>query len=156
MELIPIHLLAPVLLMVAYSDLRYLRIPNPLSIVALALFVVTMPLLDLGEIGWRMFGAVAVFGVGFAMFALRLVGGGDVKFLAVLMLFVPSHTYALFMLNFSATLLVGIAAILTLRVAPILQSSRFIAIKAKSRFPMGVSIALTGLTHPFVVAALNL
>lgn len=156
MELIPLHLLAPVLLMVFYFDLRYLRIPDALTLIAIVLFVLTVPLLDLGEAGWRILGAALVFAIGFAMFAVRLVGGGDVKFLAALMLFVPSHSYPLFMLNFSATLILGIAIILTLRVAPVFQGGQFISIKAKSRFPMGISIAVTGLSHPFIVAALGL
>lgn len=154
MELIPLLLLAPVMVAVAYADLRYLRIPNILGLAALALFVLTAPLLTWGELGWRMTAAAIVFGVSFAMFALRLIGGGDVKIIAALMLFIPSQTHALFALNFSASLLLGIALILTLRAAPIFQNTRFVSIKTENGFPMGISIALSGILHPFLVSAL--
>ena len=154
MELIPLLLLAPVMVAVAYSDLRYLRIPNILGLVALVLFVVTAPLLTFGELGWRMTAAAVVFAIGFAMFALRLIGGGDVKILAALLLFIPSQTYSLFALNFSASLLLGIAFILTVRALPLFRQSQFVSLNTKSGFPMGISIALSGILHPFLVTAL--
>ena len=155
MDMLPLLLLSPLLLSVAYFDLRYMRIPNVLSVLAVALFVLTMPLLGWHEFAARLVAATIVFGIGFAVFALRMVGGGDVKILAGLMLFIPSQTYQTFGFGFSAALLLGIVFVLGLRVIPRLQRTHWVTIQARGTFPMGISIALAGLIHPFVVYTLQ-
>jgi prepilin peptidase CpaA len=71
--------------------------------------------------------------------------------LAALMLFIPSQTYSLFALNFSAAMLLGISFILMLRSAPGLEKTSFDGIASRGKFPMGISIAGAGLMHPFVI-----
>lgn len=131
-----------------------MRIPNVLVYIALALFVVTAALLPWTEIGWRVGIACAVLFVGFILFALRLFGGGDIKMLSALMLFIPSQTLSLYGVIFSASMLLGIAFILTLRRAPFAENSSWVSLGATGKFPMGISIALSGLLHPFAVNAL--
>lgn len=151
MALVPLILLTPVLIAVAYSDLRYLRIPNLLVGIALFLFLVTTPLIGIPEAAIRLLAGVIVFSVGAVTFALRWFGGGDVKMLAALVLFVPSQTYSLFALNFSVAMLVGISFLLMLRRAPGVQNLGFEGIAAQGKFPMGISIAGAGILHLFVV-----
>ena len=93
-----------------------------------------------------------VFCIGFVGFALRMFGAGDVKMLAVLMLFVPPYTWPLFWLVFSLSMLLGIGFVLTLRSAPFAERSRMVSMRAKGMFPMGVAIALAGWLHPVALS----
>lgn len=72
----------------AIGDVKTYRIPNAFSLALLALyplFALTAPyaVAPLASLGVM----AAVLAVGFALFALRLVGGGDVKLLTALSLF---------------------------------------------------------------------
>ncbi len=154
MQLIPLILLIPVLLAVAWTDLRSMRIPNVLSLIALAICIVTAPLIPMPEIGLRL-AAAAITGVfGLILFGLRLMGGGDLKILTVLMLAIPSRTWIEFGWLFSASVLLGAAFLILLRSAPWLTDSSWITIRARSKFPLGLSIAMAGIAHPFFVNAL--
>lgn len=151
MALIPLLLLSPILVAVAYNDLRYMRIPNTLVGIAIALFLLTTPLIGWHEAGYRLIAGLLVFGIGWITFALRWFGGGDVKMLAALVLFVPSQTYSVFAWNFSMSMLVGISLILLLRRMPGNANLGCLGISSVGKFPMGISIAGAGLIHPFVV-----
>jgi prepilin peptidase CpaA len=151
MNVIPLMLMAPVLIAVAYCDLRYLRIPNLLGIISIVIFVLTAPLLDFNEVVWRSTAGAIVLVVGFIAFALRLLGGGDVKMLAALLLFIPSQTLSYFALNFSASMFLGILFILTLRAVRWQPGPGWVSFSATGKFPMGISIALSGLIHPFLI-----
>ncbi len=153
--LVPLILLSPVLLVTAYCDLRYMRIPNLLSLLAIPVFLLTVPLIGLPEAGMRLSAAALVFAVGVAGFALRLLGGGDVKILAVLISFIPSATWTLYMLVFAGSLLAGLIAIVAWRAVPQLHVQGWVSATAPGTFPMGISVALSGLAHPFVVIALS-
>jgi prepilin peptidase CpaA len=67
----------------AISDLVSMTIPNRVSGVILASFVVLAPLSGLAwpEIGMNLVAGLAVFGACFALFALNVMGGGDAKLL---------------------------------------------------------------------------
>ncbi|NUB45299.1 hypothetical protein GEU84_012945 [Fertoebacter nigrum] len=75
------------------------------------------------------------------------MGGGDVKGLSALMLFVPPQGLSLFLLALSAALFLGIGALALARWGFGLPTSPSAALRTK-RFPMGVSIALAGLALP--------
>lgn len=153
--LLPLLLLAPVLVAAALSDLRDMRIPNGLSLIALALFLLCLPFVGLAEAGLRAAVAAAVFALGFVGFALRLIGGGDAKFLAAVTLFIPVETLALFALVLAAALVLGVLAVLGLRASPWAEAATWRAARPGDSFPMGLSIALAGLAHPAVVVALQ-
>lgn len=74
-DLIPLILIAPLLVFAGYSDLRHMRIPNFLSLAALALFVLTAPLLAWNELALRAVAGLIVFGLGFVAFMFGLFGG---------------------------------------------------------------------------------
>jgi len=147
-ELVPLVLLAPVLIATAISDLRWLRIPNTLVLIALAIFAVSCPFLPIAETGLRLLTAAITLVVGFALFSLRLFGGGDVKMFAALMLFVPSQERLLFMQIFAFSLLLGSLTTLALQSAPIARQLHWESTRRKGKFPMGISIALAGLLLP--------
>lgn len=154
MDLLPFLLLMPILVAAAYMDLRDMRIPNYLVLAAIAIFLVTAPLVGWEELQWRLVAAASVFLIGFVLFALNLFGGGDVKLLSAVMLFIPSQSLQVFGLVFSASLLLGILFILCLRATAVLQSSNWVSLQKPGTLPMGISIAAAGIAHPLVLAAL--
>ncbi len=150
-DLLPLFLLSPVLAAVAYFDLRYMRIPNKLVLIAVCLFLVVTPFFSWSEIAVRGAVAFSVLAIGFGLFAMGLFGGGDAKMMAALMLFIPSQTYTLFAYGFSVAMMAGIGLILLLRCVPVLTDSSWVSMQQKGTFPMGISIALAGLLHPLAV-----
>jgi prepilin peptidase CpaA len=154
-QLVPLLMLAPVLVAVGYFDLRYLRIPNLLSLIGLGIFALSFPLLGWSEVGTRLGVAAAVLLVGTLAFAARLFGGGDVKILSVLMLFIPSGSLMLYSWGFSAALILGILLVLVLRRTPVVRHSSWEGIRSHGKFPMGISIALSGLFHPVAIQLIS-
>lgn len=155
MMLLPLFLFAPVLLYVAQSDVRRMRIPNAASLIGVALFVVTAPLIGVDEAMTRMIVAFVVFAIGFLLFMLRVLAGGDVKILAVLMLFIPSGTLTLFAMVFSFSMLAGIAIVTGTRAMSIPQLSGWVSMRARGHMPMGLSISMAGIGHLVLLYALN-
>lgn len=154
-ELVPLVLLSPVLVATGYSDLRRMRIPNALSLAALALFAVSAPfLMPLEAIALRAAIAAGVLCLGFLMFAFGLVGAGDVKIFSALLLFVPTPTMSVFLFVFSVAMILGMALMPVLRALPNAAQTGWVALERDAKFPMGISIAMAGLAHPVVVFAL--
>ena len=150
-QLLPLILLAPVLVAAAVSDLRRMRIPNWLGLVAVALFVALLAAGAVTDPIMRVIAAAAVLVIGFGIFALGAIGGGDVKFLAAMMLFVPPSTLTLFAYVFSAAMIVGMVSVLAARRSGLLATSSWRAFDGETGFPMGLSISLAGLAHPLIV-----
>ena len=148
MALGPLILIAPLLCWVAYSDLSRMKIPNAISLIAVAIFAVAAIAAPPDDLVLRLAIAGAALVLGFISYCFGLFGGGDVKMLAALLLFVPVPTLVLFAYVFSASMLVGIAIILTLRRIPAAHRLGWKSISGSNKFPMGISIALAGLAHP--------
>lgn len=145
-------IIAPILVYAAYSDLRWLRIPNGVSLLMLAIFALVAMTLPWSELMWRTSIGATIFVIGLVLFAARLIGAGDVKLLSALLLFVPSsHTLPFFQL-FSVSLLLGVAFISVCRRLPQLQTLGWRSVDTPRSFPMGISIALAGLLLPLLVA----
>ncbi|WP_421593118.1 A24 family peptidase [Shinella sp. M27] len=68
----------------ACSDLLTMTIPNRVSVILLAAFLIVTPLVGLGlpAITIHLGAGLLVFSIGFALFALNVMGGGDVKVLS--------------------------------------------------------------------------
>ena len=147
-ELVPLILLWPILAAVAYSDLRYMKIPNWLVLMALALFVLTLPLFGLPEITARLVLGGIVFLICLTAFSLGYVGGGDAKFLPVLMLFVPPYSLPLFAYVFLLSVGLGLLFTLALQHSDAARRSGWAGTVARGRFPAGVTMALAGLGLP--------
>jgi prepilin peptidase CpaA len=150
--LVPLVTLAPLLLVTIWFDLRFLRIPNVLVGAVVATAIVLAPfLLTWPDSLTRIVVAGVVFAAGFAGFMCRLIGGGDVKMLAALMLFVPLNQMAAFCLLFAAALLIGIGAVQALRAFAHRPGSIWGVLREKHRYPMGLSIGMAGLALPWVM-----
>lgn len=148
MATLPLILIAPLLCWVAYCDLSRMQIPNAISLIAVAVFACIAALAPPDDLLPRIAVAAAVLTVGFVSYCFGLFGGGDVKMLAALVLFVPVPTLTLFAFVFSASMLIGMAAVLTVRRIPAARRLGWKSLTADAGFPMGVSIALAGLVHP--------
>lgn len=155
MPLVPIILISPLLLAVGYYDLRFMRIPNPLTLIAIGMFVVLALIAPPDDLFFRVVAALTVLVLGVIGFAFGLIGGGDVKFLSTLVLFVPVHRLGIFANVFSVSLLIGIALILGLRRIPATADWGWKSFSGSTKFPMGISIALAGLAFPWVEMALG-
>lgn len=152
--LFPLFCIAPLLVAAAWCDLRYMRIPNVLSLAAVAVFALAALVVPPDDLAARLTVAVSVFALGFVAFAFRLFGGGDVKLLSALMLFVPFAHLTLFANVFSASMLIGIALILGLRRVIPAAGIGWVSFQS-NKFPMGISIALAGLSFPVVALMLG-
>lgn len=153
---LPLVLASPLLAAMAYGDLRRLRISNRLVLAMVAVFVLCLPLLQLPEIGLRVAAATAIYFIGAAGFALGLWSGGDVKALSALMLLMPSSTLMVYAYVFSASMVVGLALVLSLRTIVGSPESAWSSLRPRAGFPMGVSIALSGLLLPPAVILVSL
>lgn len=151
MSFVPLMLLSPLLLYVGYSDLRYMKIPNVLSIIAIVGFAASLLFFPAEDLMMRVVAASCVFALGFLGFCFRMLGGGDVKILSVLILFVPVSSLSIFMYAFSAALILGVAAVVTLRARPIHAIKDWQTSRASGKLPMGISIAAAGIVHPYLV-----
>ncbi len=76
------------------TDLLTLRIPNRVSLILCGSFLIVAPLAGLGltQIGLHIAGALGLLFLGFILFALNYIGGGDAKLLPAIGLWLgPMH-----------------------------------------------------------------
>ncbi|MDV7269942.1 prepilin peptidase [Thioclava sp. A2] len=140
-DLLLLALVLPLVVAAALSDLRRLKIPNSYVLVAVVIFLGVAPvLLTLDDLGARVLGAGIALAIGFVLFGLRLFGGGDVKMMAALMLFVPVGASALFMQMFSLALLVTAGGMLFVQRAG--GHPDWASVQARGKMPVGVPMAL--------------
>lgn len=151
----PMFLLLPILAAVAWCDLRMLRIPNLLPLAMVLVFCAAVVAAPPSDLLARLVVAGLVFGFGFLGFALRMVGGGDVKALSALMLFVPAGSVVLFANLFALSLILGVVTVLSLRRLPLAAAQGWKSLTGPVRFPMGISIAMAGIAHPLLLSALQ-
>jgi len=135
----------------AVSDFRTYLIPNSISLSIAVLYpahVIASP----GAVDWphAALAALAVLAVGFALFAMRYAGGGDVKLAAAVALWAgPANLPAFLVLT---TIAGGVLALATashlrfLRPLPdlALAPDEASALKLRTSVPYGVAIALGG------------
>jgi len=140
----------PALLAVAAGwDLASFTIPNFLQAALLAAFVAFAIAvgLSLPAIGYHLLAGVAGLAIGFALFALGYIGGGDAKLFAVLMLwlgFGDILAYALFASLFGGALTLGLLFLRNLPLPSLLARQGWIVRlhDEKSGIPYGVALAL--------------
>lgn len=118
---VPLAAFVGLLVYGALSDLLTYTIPNRISLMAIALFVVFAPLSGLAaaEIGMHLAAFALVLTVAFAMFAFGWIGGGDAKLAAVTALWLGFSDLASYLV---VAALAGGAltlAILALRMLPV-------------------------------------
>lgn len=136
----------------AYSDWKKYTIPNYLSLILIILypvFILTSPL----EISWpfSLIVAAIAFVVGFALFAMGLFGGGDVKLITALCLWAGTS----FILTFLVSMVLAggflvLVVIIREALKQMTDKGGFIngaraAIRTKTPVPYGVAIAIGSL-----------
>lgn len=133
------------LIAAAISDLQSRRIPNSISLAICGLFgffalaEVISGAAFLGAVVWPLLSAFIVFLITAGLFALRMMGGGDVKLMAATALFAGPALSLHFVLY--VTLLGGFVAAGTLAHA---KFSKVMALE-QAKVPYGVAIAAGGL-----------
>lgn len=152
MDFDPLLLIAPLLVFAAYWDLRFLRIPDIISVAVVTAFVFCALLSAPDDLMTRLLVTMVVFGIGVLAFAFRLVGGGDVKLFSALVLFIPADRLILFANVFSVSLLIGIGGIVALRRSRFAGVVQWKSLSEPRAFPMAVSIAFAGLTYPVLAS----
>jgi prepilin peptidase CpaA len=135
----------PISIWVAWSDMKFMKIPNKAVIALMAVFlVVGLIALPLGEYGWRLTHFVVVLTVGFVLNMAGAVGAGDAKFAAAMapMIALGDAQVALFL--FAAVLLTAFVVHRFFRAFPKIRSG---APDWKSwtsnKFPMGLTLVGT-------------
>ncbi|WGW03516.1 prepilin peptidase [Tropicibacter oceani] len=113
-------LVVPICILTFYVDMRSKKISNLtvwalfLSFVAIGVF--TMPLIDFA---WRFVHYAVVFAYGLLLWFFRQIGAGDVKFAAVLALFIHAGDIRLMLLIAAAAMAAATLTVLVTRWTPL-------------------------------------
>ncbi len=135
---------APFAFWAAWSDLRRLIISNKLNIwLAVAFVPVGLVLLPLDVFGWRLLVGLIVLLIGYILNITGVVGGGDAKYAAALILYVAYEDLAPFFMTF---LIMTISAFLTHRGFRLAGAAGWTNAEWKSwtsgkNFPMGLALS---------------
>ena len=148
MDDLPLILAAPLMAVILWTDLRHMRISNRLvgAVAALGIgcaFAGLMP-----DLGARLIAGGVVFAIGIALFTLGMMGGGDVKMLAVLVPLVPPQELPAFTMLLAATMLSGALLLAGVRRAVGGPDSAWVSLRMRGRYPLGVSIAAAAMILP--------
>lgn len=151
----------PIAIWVAWSDMKFMKIPNK-AVVALALVylviglaLVALSVLTLKAWAWGWVLLAIVLAIGFVTNAINLVGAGDAKYAAAMApFFIGADIRFVFML-FAACLLGAFAAHRILRAIPAFRRATPDWVSWTHRkFPMG--LALSGTLVFYISAAILL
>ena len=125
-----------------------MRIPNKLVLLFGVVALVALPFqIPLEEALWRSGIAAAVFVGGLVLYARRMMGAGDVKLLAVLMVLIPVADVRSFTLLLSLCILSGVGAWVITRKLRGNAPTRWRSLQPQGRFPLGLSIGMAGLVY---------
>lgn len=111
-------LFAAIMLAAAVIDLMSYRIPNQLVVALFALFAIVAAV-NWNEVPWlsHVAAAILVFGAGVLLYAIRQMGAGDVKLLAVVALWSGVFSLPQLLVFVAVCGFLGMLVILLLRVA---------------------------------------
>jgi prepilin peptidase CpaA len=147
----------------ASMDLFTFTVPNRVAIVLIIGFALLAPLVGLGwpDIGWHVLAAAGALVIGFTLFALGWIGGGDAKLFAASALWLgPEHLVAYCLV---ASLLGGGLTLLILQMrsmalpASLAGEGWLARLHDKNQgVPYGIALAVSGLIYypytPFMAA----
>lgn len=144
----------PLMILTAWSDLKYLKISNRLVLGVVAVFVIAgLWGLPPETLLWRLGAGAVVLVIGFCIFALGGIGGGDAKMAAALVPFVaPVDIVGLLMLYAVLTLVLMMLLRLAMHLARHTETG-WLALDqlhkpARERvFPMGLIFGCTILVY---------
>lgn len=149
-------LTVPIAIWVAWSDMKFMKIPNK-SVVALACvwFVLGWPVTGLTVWLWGLALLAIVLVIGFLIATGGLVGAGDAKFAAAMAPFFTGSDLRLLLALFAACLLGAFAAHRIARAIPAIRSATAEwASWTHRKFPMGLALTGTLIFYPVVAALL--
>jgi prepilin peptidase CpaA len=138
--------IVPVCLFVAWSDMKFMRIPNKTVLLLVGIYaLVGLLALPFMDYAWRWVHLLVVLAIGFVASSAGLVGAGDAKFAAAMAPFIALGDAVLVLMLFSAILL---GAYVTHRVARAIPAIRRAAPDweswtRKRDFPMGLALGGT-------------
>lgn len=156
--LILLGLSFPIVIWAAWSDLKFMTIPNKACIALFVLFVIVAPfLLPLPDYGVRLLQAVIVLIIGFVLTSIGILGGGDSKLFAAMAPFVAYSDIGMF---FFLLAFLSLAAIVLHRLLPRLSFfkswvSGWKSFNVSEKFPFGLPLA-GALSMYLAVTAYNL
>lgn len=150
-------LLLPVGIWVAWSDMKFMKIPNKAVVTAVGIFVVFgLIALPFSDYLWRYVHFGVVLALGFAGNLFRLFGAGDAKFASAMAMFIDLGDISIFFQILAVCLL---AAFVTHRAARSLRFVRHIVPDWESwergDFPMGLALASALLVYLALGVALG-
>lgn len=141
-------LVLPICVWVAWSDMKYMRIPNLANYALAAVWIlwglILVPLagLPLAAWAWGIALGLAVLVIGFLMATARLVGAGDAKFAAAMAPFFIGADWRLVYVLAAACLLGAFAAHRAMRALPAFRAATpDWASWTHAKFPMGLALA---------------
>lgn len=151
LETLPLAIFAAFLIVAACSDVATMTIPNWVSIALAALYpvVALAAAQPLAEIGWHLLFGFVVLLVGFLMFQVDMMGGGDAKLIAAAAIWTGAPAFLPFLMW---TMVAGGVLALILLVArkavkPEDTRPAFVnrLLKPRGGIPYGVAIMTGGL-----------
>jgi len=147
-ELLVIVVLPALLALAAGWDLASFTIPNLLQAALLAVFVVFVLTSGMSQvaIGWHLLAGLLGLAVGFTLFALGYIGGGDAKLFACVALWLGFHdlaSYALLASLAGGVLTLSLLAVRRLPLPAILTTHNWLLRLHDERagIPYGVALA---------------
>ena len=139
-----------VLVLALCIDIRTARMPNWLTLLPVALFIVQIAVSgDPSAFGWQLAQGAIVFVLGLGIFAIGGMGAGAVKLLAGTALLIPTSNGWYALAGFLGTVLVVFPIIISLRKAFGSEESKW-AVMARQILPMSLPIAAAGLVGMFI------
>lgn len=135
----------PIAIWVAWSDMKFMKIPNMAVMALLAVFLgVGLIALDFDVYTWRLLHLVVILAIGFVFSAIGSLGAGDAKFAAAMAPFVAWGDAATMAYLLSAVI---IAALITHRLFQRSKTVRKLTPNWESwdnkDFPMGLALGGT-------------
>ena len=114
----------PLLLLMAWGDLRYMRIRNFAVLTLAAMFVVVGPFVfDLHDYGVRWVQMLAMLGIAFFLTMAGVMGGGDAKMLAAMAPYVALQDMGFFLLILACAMIAALATHRLFRSLPVATDS---------------------------------
>ncbi|MEZ5911461.1 MAG: prepilin peptidase [Paracoccaceae bacterium] len=142
-------------LWVAWSDMKFMKIPNKAVLALGAVFLCLGPiLLPFDQFLWQLAQLAIILAIGFVLNMVGLVGAGDAKFAAVMAPFVALGDLKLFLAVFASVLLAAFVSHRSLGMVPAFRrlTADWESWERKD-FPMG--LALAGVLIFYLVLALR-
>ncbi|MDP3961942.1 MAG: prepilin peptidase [Pseudorhodobacter sp.] len=148
---------APIAVWVAWSDMKFMRIPNRAVLALAAVYLLVGPValpVTLWLWGWALL--AIVLAIGFVASALHLVGAGDAKFAAAMAPFFVRSDLSVVLVLFSACLVAAFVTHRSLKQIPAFRrATPDWESWTRKEFPMGLALAATLIFYLVAVILLH-